>query len=159
MSEYEETVTIPVDAGEYPVPEAGLYGPGLQWEADLELYKVEKRGENPGFDKEGTRAPWYRYTWRIMPADGPYYYVREDLSHASKSGSQALERLKIVGCPMEEIIDPDTGKQVMRFNLNEAAPRKFQGGIEMAGPKPYTNKRTGKEGMDHGRILRVFGEG
>ena len=152
----EEMVSIPTSSRRRPLPEEGKYGPGLQWEADLQLWSLEPSDRLPGYDKSGEFEPYWEFTFRIAQADGPNYFVREVQSFAAGSGSKAIPWLEAAEVPYETYID-ENGEEAIRFNKADAAPRKIEGCIEMAGPRSYTNNQ-GELRTVHGRILGVFGK-
>jgi hypothetical protein len=153
----DDTIVIPTSSRSRPVPEAGEYGQNLPWEADLQLWKIEPSRFNPGYDKEGEFAPYFRFTYRISLADGPNHFVSEDLSAAPNSGSAFIPRLDVCGVPYDTGTDDD-GEPAVSFSLSEAAPRKLEGvGIELGAPQSWEDKNTGATRTKHGRIINVFG--
>jgi hypothetical protein len=149
-----DAIDIPLNSRErppYPVPEAGIYGPGLQVEARVTLESIEESEFNHHFDKEGEFAPYWQFSFKIIPAEGPIYWVRELCSLCPKSGSKALDYLEAAGAPGEAYEDEE-GNPRRQYKLQQAAPREV-GGIEVAGPR---TAKTGK--VYHGDILRVIGK-
>ena len=148
------TVDVPQSCGDkpaYPVPNGGIYGPGLQVEATVNLESVEESEYNHHFDKEGKFAPYWQFSFKIVPEEGPLYWVRKLCSFMPGSGSSAYEYLEVAGAPGEPYENGEgTG---MRYDLDQAAPREL-GGIELA--EPYISPSNGKE--YHGDILRVIGK-
>lgn len=150
-----EMISIPTSSRRRPLPEGGIYGPGLQVEADVELYSLEPAEQPPGYDKAGEFSPYWEFTFRIMPADGPQYFVRDKVSFAAGSGSKAIPWLEAAGVPFETSVDPD-GNECFNFDKDAAAPRKI-GGIEMGSPREWVGDDNVKR-QAHGRILQVIGK-
>ena len=154
----EGTISIPRSSRkgrEFPAPDQGIYGPGLQIEADTFLWEVKESEWNPGYDKEGEFAPYWQFSFKIVTAEGPTYFVRDLQSFKPGSGSKASLWLEAAGAPFETYTDDD-GEECDRFDLQQAAPRKV-GGIEM-GPKWVGRSKDDpeREITRHGKIIRVI---
>ena len=142
---------------DFPAPPMGVYGSGHQHEAETWLWAIEETEWNHHFDKEGEFAPYWRFKYKIVPADGPTYRVDELVSFQPGSGSPAIARLEAAGVPLVETED-ENGDPCVDWDLQQAAPRPV-GAIEMAEPRTYTSNKDGLEHTVHGNILAVIGTG
>jgi len=126
------TVTIKPKADNRPVLEGGQYGPGLQYDAKVELTEFEAPGPDgmlermPGYDKDGTKdeAPYYRFNVKVE-YNGSTYFVTDWRS--------ATNRLKndLRNCGVE-VIDQADG--TFTFDDTQVAPRDL-GGFEVKAPR------------------------
>jgi len=138
-------VKIDKRASSYPVLEhGGMYGPGLQHEADVELTQFECPAEKmPAYDRDGERGPYAYFGLVVITSDGERVFVDHWESIAPGSGSKALVHLKNAGVAVSE-----DGE----FDDSDVAPRKL-GGIQVADARPS------KDGsrLYNGKLLAIVG--
>lgn len=138
-------VTIDPSISEYPVlDQPGLYGHGLQHEADVELSKFEWPAVDklPAFDKENARGPYAYFGFVVTsPEKGKVFYDHwEPIS--AKSGSKAMQILLDMG-----VVTSDN----LSFDNEQVAPRKVAG-LEVLAPRKGDDGR-----LFNGKFVRVIG--
>lgn len=138
-------VQIDPDISKYPIlDEPGLYGPGLQHHADVELARFEWPATErlPAFDKEGARGPYAYFGFVVTsPEKGKVFYDHWEPISAN-SGSKAMTIMLDLG-----VITSDN----LSFDSDSVAPRKVAG-LEVAAPRKGDDGR-----MFNGRLVRVIG--
>jgi len=134
---------------ERPVCQEGVYGSGLQHEADVELTGHENPAEEklPAYDPEGLRGPYAYFGFKVRTGEGQLIFVDEWVDVKVGSGPKIREMLIQAGVELA-----DDGNGGFQYDTDSVAPRKVNG-IEMAAPRP--SKTTGT--MFNGRVKAIIG--
>jgi hypothetical protein len=138
-------VTIDPEVSRYPIlDEAGLYGSGMQHEADVELTRFEWPAAErlPAFDRENERGP-YAYFGFVVTSEtkGKVFYDHWE-PIGKNSGSKAPQIMLDLGVTTSD--NPS-------FDSETVAPRKVAA-IEVTAPRKGDDGR-----MFNGRLVRVIG--
>lgn len=136
-------VTINPDASKRPVLEhAGIYGPGMEHEAEVTLDQFECPAERmPGYDRDGERGPYAYLGFKVITeATGMIFFnVWEPISDFS--GSKLVQHLTALGVATE-----DDGNGAVTFDADTVA------GTPVAGIQ-VTASRNGY----NGRLVQIIG--
>ena len=145
-------VNIDPSVLERPVLKEGTYGPGLQFEAEVDFTGFEYPAEEklPAYDPEGTRGPYAYFGFRVKPEDGKLYFIDEWVDCSRGSGRRIQDFLTAAGAAMQD--DGHGG-----FNFDPEAVRgelpKPVSGLQMAAPR--TSKTTGTQ--FNGKVMAIIG--
>ena len=142
-------VQIDPTASNYPIiDEAGLYGPGLQHEADTELAAYEretadtKLSRYPAYDLEGKRGPYAYFKFTItQPAKGKNFVDHWE-TIGPNTGSKEEQMLLDMG------VISAKGES---FDSDAVAPRKIAG-LEIGAPRLSRDGR-----LFTGKVIKVIG--
>ena len=134
---------------ERPVLAEGQYGPGLQFNADVELTGFECPAEEklPAYDPDGARGPYAYFGFKVAKADGKTLWPEEWVEIGEGSGRKIQDFLAAAGVELT-----DDGNGGFRFATEDVAPRKLNG-IQMAAPR--ASKTTGT--MFNGKVVAIIG--
>lgn len=139
-------VRINPDSANFPyLKTAGVYGPGQQNPADVELIKfetfaqkaAESDGKGPGYDRNCEQDGYFVFTFKVISEEMGSVTVREHQAASVNSGSKAWSWLNVLSVPMEEVSNPETGDIEYEFDDTQVAPRKCA--IEVTDPRRDKN--------------------
>ena len=134
-------INIGPNQGARPVLDAGMYGSGLENEAEVSLFDFEAGCDPPGWDKEGKEGPYFKFSFRVVDPEGTTYFPNCTVNF----GKKVKTMLADAGVTVTE--NPDGG---FVFDESEVAPRPV-GGIEVKAPSVTD------DGTFPGKVLRVIG--
>jgi hypothetical protein len=124
----------------------GQFGPGLQYDADVELTQFQYPAAEknlPGYDRSNERGPYGFFLFRITLPDGDSALVRMHTDNLDKM------RAVLTGAGVEIAVHDDGVG--FGFDPDQVAPRKV-GGVEIKEP------REGNDGNTYtGDVIRVIG--
>ena len=134
---------------EYPVLQEGIYGPGLDNEADVELSGFECPAEEkmPAYDPEGERGPYAFFGFKVKTAEGKLFFVDHWTKIGTGSGPEVSNFLECA-----KVDKAEDGQGGFDFDTSDVAPRKVNG-VQMAAPT--TSKNTGAK--YNGRVKAIIG--
>ena len=144
-----DIVNIDPTVLERPVLKEGVYGPGLQHEAEVELSGHECPAEEklPAYDPEGERGPYAYFGFQVRTSDGKLHFIDEWVQISVGSGRKIQEMLTQAGVDLA-----DDGKGGFDYDTGSVAPRPVNG-IQMAAPR--ASKTTGT--MFNGKVVAIIG--
>ena len=122
-------VTVTKEESTRKVLEGGVYGQGLDHEADVELVTFEWPAEtNPGFDKDGKQGPWALFVARVVDAEGNQHFPKKYVA-----GPGLARTLTAIGVAFESRAEGG-----FDFDDEDVAGRKIRG-IEVKAPREYND--------------------
>ena len=136
-------VTINPDASKRPVLEnAGVYGPGMEHEADVRLDTFECPADRmPGYDRDGERGPYAYFSFRVITEQTGMIFFNHWEPIGSFTGSKLTQMLEGLGVGIE-----GDGNGSLQFDSEGVAPRDVAG-IQVSAARNGYN----------GRLIQVIG--
>lgn len=116
--------------------QAGQYGPGLQYPADVELTRFDSPNAEglldfmPAYDREGNDGPYWHLNIKVTLTNGRVVFVRN-----WQRSRQLRKTLDVMGIPVTD--NPDG---TYSFDDAQVAPRKL-GGVDVKAPREAPDGR------------------